>query len=104
MAVGRRLWLCLVPAPREGNAAAAQLVGPLPATTGSRDRTYFNADWVPHLYVGAAPRNAQRLWRVGLRRDIARRRLHGARGDRGRSGEPHASPRPVARSGLVRRL
>src|SRR5712691_497583 len=96
MAVGRRVWLWRLLAPREGDAAPAQLVGALPAAAGARNRRLFQGRVVPQLCERAAAPNAQYLWRIGLRRHLAWRRLHGARRYRRRPRKPHVSSRSLA--------
>src|SRR5262245_44819982 len=96
MAMGRCVWLRRLPAPREGDAAAAQLVGPLPTAAGTRNRRLFQGGVVPHLYERAAAPNAQYLWRIRLRRHLGWRRLHRARRYRRRSRKPYVSARSLA--------
>src|SRR5712691_274643 len=104
MAVGRRVWLWRLLAPREGDSAAAQLVGALPAAAGARNRRLFQGRVVPHLHERAAAPNAQYLWWLRLRRHLGWRRLHGARRYRRRSRKPHVSARSLAGPDILRYL
>jgi hypothetical protein len=94
--VGRCLWLWRAAPRAEGDPAPAQLVGALPAAAGARHRRLFQGGVVPHLHARPAARNALYLRRIGLRRHLGWRRLHGARRHRRRPGKPHVSARSLA--------
>ena len=66
------------------------------AETGS----YFKEDWLIPI-LDLPPRGIMRLWRVGLRRHVQRRRLYGACGDWHRSEAPDVSARPLETADLV---
>src|SRR5947199_9188921 len=62
------------------------------------------SDIVPRLPARLAARDPQYLWRIRLRRQLAWRRLDGARRYRRRPGKPLVSARSLAGPDAVRRL